>query len=111
VLGFAVWALAPLCVWGEEEPVSVAVASKAAATITSTEGRILVLDLDGKYPGFRLSTAGDGQRTVYVDKKTTTVWRNGVSVGFKELKPADKVKVRHMARGGKQVAKTIEIVQ
>ena len=84
------------------------ISSKAAAAIISTEGAVLSLDLDAQTPILRLDQ--DGRQSMIYVNKSTPVWKDGVSVGLETVKPSQKVRVRHRTKGGKEVAKSIEVV-
>ncbi len=78
-----------------------------APKIETAEGSISALDLQAN--SLKLTDANGKTWTLGIDPNTTTVWKGGQFIKLNQLKMWEQVKVRHVAKDGKQVAKSIEI--
>ncbi len=106
--GFAVYGYADTAA----APAAVTTANSVAASaemVNSTEGTIASMDVQSAAPWIKVSSNGSVM-TIQLDAKSTTVWKAGKAMTLADLKAGDKVTVRHTAKNGKEVAKSIEIV-
>lgn len=82
---------------------------KATPLIASTEGSVSALDVKSRPPSLRLVVAGGGSRSLELDR-ATTIWKDHQVLTVGHLRVGDRVKVRHMTKNHRQVAKSIEIL-
>jgi len=78
--------------------------------ITSVEGTIAALNLQAQSPTIDLSGTDGKKWTVAVNLKTTAVWQSAKPGSISDLKVGQHVKVRHAVIGGREVAKSIEVI-
>ncbi len=82
---------------------------KATPLIASMEGSIGALDVKSQTPSLRLILTGGRSRSLELDR-ATTVWKDRQALTLDRLKVGDRVKIRHMTKNGRQMAKSIEIL-
>jgi len=75
--------------------------------ISSAEGSISAIDLQTN--SLNLTTADGKIWTLALDPKTTLVWKGTEQAKLDNLKVGEKVKVRYVAKEGKQLARSVDI--
>lgn len=93
----------------EPKAKSAALTSTPTPPVTSRDGSISALDLTAHPPHLTL-TETDGRLWVLDLDRSTTVWQEGQSLTLNELQVGERVRVRHRSKGGKEVVKSIEIL-
>lgn len=78
---------------------------------TEREGSISALDLKALPPTLKIMGAGGESWTLEVDRKETSVLQEGRAAKLDELRIGQQVKVKFVKRGGKELAKTIEVAK
>ncbi len=76
--------------------------------IRTTEGIVSALDVQSSTPWIQVKQA-DGHEAMIQIGRTATAWKEGKKTIWANVKLNEKVKVRHMTKEGKEVAKTVEI--
>ena len=94
----------------ERNAVPVSSTSIATPPITSTEGSITLLNLKSRKPHLTLTAADGSSWALEINRATTTVWKKGQNLTLSQLKIGDQIKVRHLTKKGKHVAKSIEVL-
>ncbi len=112
VLGVMI-GLAASAVRAAETPSASPVSSTTTATpqVSTTDGSIATLDLQAPSPSLKVTMADGKSMTVAVDPKATSVWQGAAMIKLEQLKVGQSVKVRHTTKDGKEVAKSIQLVE
>ena len=77
----------------------------------TAEGSVSWVDVALLPPSLKLTTADGKIWTMVLDAKTTSVWKGNQMAAADALKIGEHVKVRYMAKDGKNWVKSIQIVE
>ncbi len=105
VLAVLIAGIAPLVYGVEHTPIPVGSSSKATPSVEKLVGTISSVNAQS----LTLSSMDGKSSTIALDS-ATSAWKMGKTLPVNDLKAGEKVKVRHMTKDGKDVAKSIEVL-